>query len=75
MLHAHTPPHSHHLLVDCYFILCIFYVSLHQHESKSDRLEMVWLKLMLTHVVGERERDRKWPLYYSIVIANKMALT
>jgi hypothetical protein len=35
----------------------------------------VWLKLMLTQVVEERERDQKWPLYYSIVIANKMALT
>jgi hypothetical protein len=76
MLHAHTtPPHSHHLPVDCYFILCVFYVSLHQNESKSDRLKMVWLKLMLTQVVGERERDRQWPLYYSIVIANKPALT
>ena len=75
MLHAHTTPHSHHLRVDCYFILCIFDMNLQQNENKRDRLKMVWSKLMLTQVVGEREKDRKWPLYYSIVIANKMALT
>ncbi len=62
MLHAHTNSHSHHLPVDCYFVLCIFYVSLQQNESKSDRLEMVCSKLMLTQVVGERERDWKLPL-------------
>lgn len=66
MLHAHTTPHSHHLPVDCYFILCIFYVSLHQNESKSDRLKMCsrlhawryWLKGMV-FVVGSQQYRSK----------------
>ena len=56
----------HALPVDCYFILCIFYVSLHQNESKSDRLKMCsrlhawryWLKGMV-FVVGSQQYRSK----------------